>query len=412
MVLRIYNAYREAYSGLPREIWILSLIMLINRAGTMVMLFFILYLTNVFGFSNQVAGGIISLSALGGIFGALFGGWFADRFGSIKAQIVFLILVGFHFFVMLLAQSLVEITLALFVLMFLNEAVRPGLHSACLDYCEPHQQKRSMGLLRLTINLGMAIGPVIGGFMAEYELWNGMFILDGLTCIASAILLFLFFGFGINRHPALEGSEKKEIQPVQSPWRDQRMLSFGIFYLLMLIVFIQVASTFIKYLQEVYGFSESQIGLINAINPLLIVAVEMVIIKAIEGYSTIRTIAVGSLLLCLGFGLLPFGTSTAFCIFTVVVWTFGEIFAFPMAAAYVAELSNERNRGSYMGFITVMFSCSMIIGPLIGLSLYEIDKDLPWYLALLVGAISFLFLWNMKTENPESQPIVQVSERD
>ena len=130
MVLRIYNAYREAYSGLPREIWILSLIMLINRAGTMVMLFFILYLTNVFGFSNQVAGGIISLSAVGGIFGALFGGWFADRFGSIKAQIVFLILVGIHFFVMLLAQSLVEITLALFVLMFLNEAVRPGLHSA------------------------------------------------------------------------------------------------------------------------------------------------------------------------------------------------------------------------------------------------------------------------------------------
>lgn len=421
MIKAVVNSYRDAYAGLPPKIWLLSAIMLINRAGTMVLVFFVLYLTNVFGYSGQTAGGIISISALGGIAGALFGGWFSDRFGSVRAQLLFLTLSAIQFLVLMQMTTLVGVTSMLVILMFFNEAVRPGLNSCCLEYSQPENQKRSMGLLRLAVNLGMAFGPVIGGFLAEYDAWDWLFVIDSASCIAATILLFVVFGLGAK--PNHEEANQKgvagltqdissgvgvaeEVGPQQflSPWRDPRMLRFGAVFMLTLIVFIQFGSTLIKYLEEVYGFSESQIGMIEALNPVLIVAFEMVLIKAVEKYSTVKIIAIGSLLICLGFGLLPFGSSLAFCLLAVTVWTFGEMLSFPLAMSYVAELSNERNRARYQGFITVTWSMAMVVGPFLGLTLYGIDKNLPWYAALVIGAIAFPMIWNLEKRSTVSKP--------
>lgn len=412
MVHRIFHIYRDAYSGLSRPIWFLSLIMLLNRAGTMVMVFFVLYLTDVFNFSNRTAGLIISASAVGGVLGALVGGKASDRFGSIRSQILFQVLVSVQLLVLMVADSLFGVTAGLFVLMFFNEAIRPGLGAACFEFSKPENQKRSMGLLRLTINLGMAIGPVIGGFLAEYHLWNWLFIIDSLTCFLSAGLLLVVFGWNprpeevaktacrsTSDRPVAESRTNTSVdQPTgraTSPWRDKRMLQFGFFYLLTLIVFVQISSSFIKYLEEAYGMSESQIGLLTAINPILIVLFEMVLIRRIEKFSTLRTIAIGALLICLGFGLLPFGGSRVYCALTIVIWTVGEILAFPMATVYVAKLSPPATRGQYMGFNTVLFSISMIVGPALGLGLYEINMDYPWYGALVLGAVTSIAFWTM-----------------
>jgi len=427
VIKAVVNSYRGAYADLPAKIWLLSAIMLINRAGTMVLVFFVLYLTNVFGYSDQTAGGIISISALGGIAGALFGGWIADRFGSVRAQLVFLTLTAIQFLFLMRADSLFGVTVMLVVLMFFNEAVRPGLNACCLEYSQPKNQKRSMGLLRLAVNLGMAVGPVIGGFLAEYDAWDWMFLIDAASCFAAMILLFVVFGLGkspthdFDRQECSDAAgqgdssdrdtrEVKQSQRFLSPWHDPRMLRFGAVFMLTLIVFIQFGSTLIKYLEEVYGFSESQIGLIESLNPILIVAFEMVLIKAVEKYSTVKVIACGSLLICLGFGLLPFGGSTAFCLLAVTVWTFGEMLSFPLATAYVAELSNERNRARYQGFITVIWSMAMVVGPFLGLTLYGIDKNLPWYAALVIGAISFPMIWNLERRMGKSVPAKKIAD--
>ena len=427
MIKTVFNSYRGAYADLPSKIWLLSAIMLINRAGTMVLVFFVLYLTNVFGYSDQTAGGIISISALGGIAGALFGGWFADRFGSVRAQLIFLTLTAIQFLFLMRADSLVGVTAMLVVLMFFNEAVRPGLNACCLEYSQPENQKRSMGLLRLAVNLGMAVGPVMGGFLAEYDAWDWMFLIDAASCFAASILLFVVFGLGKSprrdfgsddciggreqvQSGRLDNDEAEKSQTYLSPWHDPRMLRFGAVFMLTLIVFIQFGTTLIKYLEEVYGFSESQIGLIESLNPILIVSFEMVLIKRVEKFSTVKVIAFGSLLICLGFGLLPFGSSAAFCLLAVTVWTFGEMLSFPLATAYVAELSNDRNRARYQGFITVIWSMAMVVGPFLGLTLYGIDKNLPWYAALVIGAISFPMIWNLERRIAKSVPAKKIAD--
>ena len=51
MIRGIARTYRAAYSGLPRDLWLLSLVLLVNRAGGMVLPFIALYLTRERGLS-------------------------------------------------------------------------------------------------------------------------------------------------------------------------------------------------------------------------------------------------------------------------------------------------------------------------------------------------------------------------
>jgi len=75
----LIDAYRDAFRGVPRPIWILAAVTLVNRAGTMVMPFLVLYFTTQKGLSKREAGGLLAVYGIGAMFGAYLGGWLTDR---------------------------------------------------------------------------------------------------------------------------------------------------------------------------------------------------------------------------------------------------------------------------------------------------------------------------------------------
>lgn len=56
MLKPLFSLYRDAFSGLSRDVWLLSLVGMINRAGTMVFPFLTLYFVNHNGFTRSQAG--------------------------------------------------------------------------------------------------------------------------------------------------------------------------------------------------------------------------------------------------------------------------------------------------------------------------------------------------------------------
>ena len=74
MVRKIARAYRDAYSGLSTEVWVLSTALLINRCGSMVMVFLTLYLTQRLGFTILEAGSVFTVYGLGSMAGVYLGG--------------------------------------------------------------------------------------------------------------------------------------------------------------------------------------------------------------------------------------------------------------------------------------------------------------------------------------------------
>ncbi|MGB5460907.1 MAG: MFS transporter, partial [Eudoraea sp.] len=93
----VYNSYINSFKGLSKEVWWLSLITLINRAGTMVIPFLSLYLTQDLGFTLENVGIIMSCFGLGSLIGSWLGGKLTDLFGSYQVMLVSLILTGILF---------------------------------------------------------------------------------------------------------------------------------------------------------------------------------------------------------------------------------------------------------------------------------------------------------------------------
>jgi predicted MFS family arabinose efflux permease len=148
------------------------------------------------------------------------------------------------------------------------------------------------------------------------------------------------------------------------------MALMGLVTLLALVLF-QVWGTYALSLRELYRLSEDRIGLLFAINTLIIVAVEMALVTALARRDPLRVAAAGALLLCLGLGLTPLGTGFAFAAFAVVVWTLGEMLAIPLTEGIVANRAGAGASGRYMGVFAATFSIAFVAAPALGTAVYE-----------------------------------------
>ena len=416
----IKNEYVKAYSGLPRRAWILFAVNLVNSSGSMVIFFLSLYLTRKLGLTTARAGQALSLYGVGSLAGAFAGGWLSDRIGSISVQKMSLAVCG----VMLLVLGQVGTTAAILPLLFglalFAGMLYPANATSMSKICPAALQVKGFALNRLANNLGATIGPAVGGVLAlrDYRL---LFWADGLTSLAAVALFALLWtgaklGTGKkNGEPAgataaggeasravslsvsREGSDvAKGMTRSRSPWRDVPFLLMMLINLVWSSVFIQLLTTFPLYMRNIYGLAENRIGQLFAVNTVMIVALEMVLMERIRRSSRALMINISFVLLGIGMGMMPLGRGFAFGALTVAIWTFGEMLSMPLVTALVAARAGESNRGRYMGMFSFAFSLAFIVAPAGGTAIYEhLGPDAVWYVCcglcfLLAAAFSAL----------------------
>ncbi|MBN2425548.1 MAG: MFS transporter [Calditrichaceae bacterium] len=384
MLRSVKNLYLEAYSGLPREAWLLSLVMLINRSGTMVLVFLSLYLTVQKGFSTVEAGRLIGLFGFGSMIGCLLGGWLCDRIGALRIQFISLFFGGLGFIILGYMDSGLSIALALFFSAIVNESLRPANITAMTHVCSPELMARGFALNRLALNLGMAVGPAMGGFLVMLN-YSYLFWIDGLTCIfASFVLLYFFRRLDIGIQSDTQNSVN-----AKNPLRDGFYLFLLLIMLSIGLVFSQVFSTWTLYLKKFSGLFEYHIGLLMTLNTLMITAVEMPLIHKTEKYGALKMIRIGTVFLFAGFAVLPLSSGLLWAAFTVFIWTIGEMLVFPLIGSFIARRAPAVNRGKYMALYTLTFSVSHVIGPVAGTYIYDtLHPDAVWYFAGGLGILA------------------------
>jgi predicted MFS family arabinose efflux permease len=182
----------------------------------------------------------------------------------------------------------------------------------------------------------------------------------------------------------------------RSPWRDRPFLLLMLIFLLWSAVFIQVLTTFPLYMRNVYGLAENRIGQLFAVNTVLIVLLEMILMERIRKYPLARMINLSFILLGAGLGLMPLGRGFAFAGLTVAIWTFGEMLSMPLVTALIAGRADDTTRGRYMGMFSFSFSLAFIISPAAGTVIYQrFGGDAVWIVCagvclLLAAAFSAL----------------------
>jgi predicted MFS family arabinose efflux permease len=366
MIGKIASLYREAYRGLPHHAWILFSVLLVNAAGMMVLFFLSLYLTRQLGFTVTQAGRSISIFGIGSLAGAFLGGWLSDKIGSTNVQKLSLLLCGILYIWLGQLRSLWSIDFTIFVLAAASGLMYPANSTSMARTCPPEITTKGFALNRLANNIGATIGPAVGGLLALRN-YGLLFWVDGLTCLA-AVILFSLIWKKPEQH--LRAKTKDKIQSSRSPWRDAPFLMLLPLVVIWGCMFFQLFATFPLYMREVYGLAENRIGQLIMINTLLIVILEMLLIHWIGKRSLIRFIAVSFLLTGLGFALMPFGRGFLYAALTVAVWTFGEMLSMPLLGSLIASRAGPGSMGRYMGLFSFAFSLSMIVGPVLGTSVY------------------------------------------
>lgn len=394
MFAQTVSLYKNAYSGLSPSTWWLSLIMLVNRSGTMVVPFMSIYLTSPsMGYSIAEAGIVMGLFGLGAVAGAFLGGRITDKTGFYPVQVATLIGGGILFIVLGQMKSYSLICLFSFLLSMINEAFRPANATAIAAYSEENNRTRSYALNRLAINLGWAVGGAAGGFIASvsYEL---LFWVDGVTNIVAALLLLYFLPPSSNyiKPPKVEQTSDSSL----SAYQDRFYVFFIILTVLFATCFFQMFSTLTVYFKKEMNFSESYIGFLMAVNGLVITFVEMIVVFKLEGKRRNTFYIFCGVLLCGLAYLMPnaFYLSHALAVVMILLITFGEIFSMPFMNAFWIGRSAAHNRGQYAGLYSIAWATAQTCGPLFG-SLIAEDWGfgiLWWMVGLLCVFTSFGFL--------------------
>ena len=360
----------------------------------MVIPFLTVYLTNEMHYTIGQAGMIMGLFGAGAMLGGYLGGRLTDKIGFYPIQFWSLILNGVMFFILGQMHSLLQLGICIFILSTLGESFRPANAAAIASYSDHDTRTRSYSLNRLAINLGWSIGPAIGGILASIS-YQWLFWVDGITCILAAILLRICLP------PAKHQPAQKE-KPIKSSsdsaYRDRIYLQFMFFVFLVAICFLQLFSLVPVYYKKIIQMSEAVIGIVLALNGLIIVLIEMVLVYKIEGRRHATTyISLGAVLIGVSFIVLNIEASLTFVLLSMVVITFGEMMLFPFINTFWVSRSKENNRGQYAALYTMAFSLAHVVAPTIGSQVVNrFGYNVLWYLAFVICLVASFGFYKLK----------------
>jgi predicted MFS family arabinose efflux permease len=378
--------------------------MLVNRSGTMVIPFMTIYLTQPsMGYSIGQAGLVIGIFGLGAICGGFLGGRLTDRFGFYHLQLVTLTGGGLLFMVLGQMKSYPLICICTFLLSVVNEAFRPANSTAIAHYCKEENRTRSYSLNRLAVNLGWAVGGAIGGILASIN-YHLLFWVDGATNILAAFLLRYFLSGAATSAPA--GGSVSEEAPAVSPYRDRGYLQFIGYTILFAACFFQSFTILPVYFKKVLHMPEYMIGLMMALNGIVITLFEMVLVFQLEGRrQSLTYIFYGVGLVGLAFlaiNILPLSVFMAFtCILAI---TIGEILSMPFMNSFWIARTSKANRGQYAGLYTIAWSTAQALGPSGAAQVVEhFSFRTLWWIVSACCILSALgFRWLLKKQSNSS----------
>ena len=358
----------------------------------MVLPFLILYLTTGLHFTTGQAGFAFALYGGAAIIAGPIAGWLSDRIGALPIMRASLFLSGGVLLLFPLAHTRPAVYAITVLWSACAEVFRPASLAAITHVVAPDQRKAAYALNRLAINLGMSIGPALGGFLAAVS-FRAMFAVNAGTTLLSAVVLSLAkwrsptFGLTTDSDGLDRGTAARSLV------RERRLMVFLLAAFLVGIVFYQHESALPLYMVQYLKLSPAFYGTLFTINTLLIVALEVPLNRATADWPNTWAMFAGCILFAVGFGALGFVASASGILITVVIWTFGEMMLFPAMAAHLGEIAPENRRGAYMGAYSMSLSLALTVGPWLGTQLLAAAGPVGvWSVIFALGALAAVLM--------------------
>ncbi|WP_442892063.1 MFS transporter [Chryseobacterium sp. VD8] len=351
----------------------LALVMLINRAGSMVLPFLGVYMTDHLKFSIENTGVVLSFFGIGSVIGSWLGGFITDRIGEYRVQYLSLLLSVPLFCMIPLFKTEIGVATIILLQSIVSDSFRPANSVAITKYAKPENITRAFSLNRMAINLGFSIGPALGGILSAIS-YEFLFFSNAFTALVAGILYIVFFRKRniLAKLKARKVQEAIEIKKENSPYRDGKFLVYCFFCMLFSICFFQLFSTLTIFYKDTAHISQQSIGYILGYSGFLVVLLEMGLVQVAEKYLSLAvTMLLGTFICGFAYAMLGFDYSIVTLVVSMSLLCVGEIWALPFMSTITALRSGKNNKGAYMGLNGISFSIAFIVTPTLGTFIAE-----------------------------------------
>jgi predicted MFS family arabinose efflux permease len=385
---------RELDPHLPRQVWLVQAGGVVNSLGNgIVFPFAVIYLHNVRGISFAEAGLALAIGGVAALAAGLGAGTVIDRVGGRNTLVLGLLLQLGAFALFPLIREPWH-AYALFSLDGIGSACFwPGQSTLLARLTPPEVRHSAYALQRVSMNLGVGLGALIGGLIAttaDPSSFTRLFVIDAATFLVFASILVVFV-----REPPMSDPQDEETGSYRMVLRDRNFLAFIGLNVLFVSVGYEVFALLPAFAKNYAGVDERWVGFIWLANTLLIVLIQLPVAKALEGRRRMAALALMNVLwataalIVLAGGHWLTGTSAALVFITaILVFGLGETLQGPTQAPLVADLAPERLRGRYFALSAMSWSAGSILGPAVGGPLLGWHPLAVWPLAAAVCLFS------------------------
>lgn len=404
MFKNAFRKYIDNFRGFRREIWILTLVTFINRAGTMVLPFLSKYLNDDLHFSLPQIGNILVCFGLGSMVGSWLGGKLSDKIGFYRIMIFSLFVSGLMFFGLQYITSYIGLCISIFIIMVVADMFRPAMFVSLNVYAKPENRTRALTLVRLAVNLGFAAGPALGGLIIMNIGYKGLFWADGATCIIAILTFWLLVKE--KKKPAESKEEKALLEASrESVFKDKPFWIFLFMCVITGVLFFQLFTTIPLYHKIQFDLNELQTGLLLTLNGVLIFFLEMPIVSYIERnkLDKVKIVSIGCFLMAISMFLMLLNFWAGILIIMMLFMTFAEMFAFPFSNSFAMSRAPKGHEGRYMAIFTMSFSAAHVLSAKIGMGIVDIfGYQMNWLFMGILGLIgTYAGYWVMQLVEKE-----------
>ena len=394
--------------GFPRAFWVLFAGTLVNRLGLVVLPFLTLYLTQEGGLSVERAGVTLGLYGAGAFAAGFVGGALADRVGRRPVLLGSLAGGAVAISVIPFVDGFVPLAGAVFAFGLISDCYRPAVSTAVADLVPEERRTRAYALIYWAINLGAAIGPALGGLLAEAVGFRALFIVDAVAMLSYAAIVLVGVPETRPESDPAEAADRRS--RAAAPSRMRQALADGGLMGLALVTFsvgtfFMQAYTTLPLAMAEDGLGAAAYGLAIMVNGGVIVVVSLPLARWAEAYVGPRLLALAIVLIGVGVGLQSVTQTLAAYVAAIVVWTLGEILFIPILPVLVARISPEHLRGTYQGVYHAGWGLAKMSGPVLGgLVFGAFGSAVLWQACLALGLATALGVLATGLGEPRAAP--------
>lgn len=368
----------------PHTFWLLFVGFIINRTSTgLIWPFLALYMREQLNAPLSTITLLFSIQSVAGLLSTSVVGAFMDRFGR-KLPIILSMLAGSAVLLAMRSATTLEVWAVLIALygMFIP-VFTVGGNAMVADLVEEEKRSGAYALIRTAQNVGVAVGPAIGGFLVV-NYYGLTYIITAAVYIVLAVLIMFILPETLtkrkNDEPARTAGGYGEIL------RDRAFTSLWVCYLLIEMVITLVFILLPVYTKENFRVAEDQYGLLVTINAAMVVFFQYAMTRFTIRYRDLHVLILGSLVYAAGILSVAFGSTFAAFAASMVVITIGELMIAPTGLSLVSRLAPADKRARYMGLFSLTWTVAAGTAPFIGGLLNDYASPAAiWYGGAVMG---------------------------